>query len=97
MLWVYVLKSKDQTFETFKNWKKMVETQMGKKIKAIRTDNGLEFYNSKFTEMCNENGIIRQLTAPGNPQQNGVAERMNRTLLERVRCMLFHAHLPKIF
>ena len=47
--------------------------------------------------MCQDSGILRHLTAPGNPKQNGLAKRMNRTLLERVRCMLFHANLPKSF
>ena len=47
--------------------------------------------------MCNESGIVGHLTALGNPKQNGFAEKMNKTLLERVRCMLFHAKLPKSF
>jgi len=75
----------------------MVENQKGRKIKAIRTDNGLEFCNKDFNQMCTDGGIMRHLTTPGNPRQNGVAERMNITLLERVRCMLSYAHLPKTF
>ena len=75
----------------------MVENQKGRKIKIIRTNNSLEFCNKKFTQICNENGILRHLIAPGNPKQNGLAKKMNRTLLERVRCMLFHARLPKAF
>lgn len=47
--------------------------------------------------LCKEGGIVRHLTALGNPKQNELAKRMNRTLLERVRCMLFHANLPKTF
>jgi len=97
MLWVYVLKSKDNTFETFRAWKTMVENQKGRKIKTIRTDNRLEFCNKDFNQMCKDGGIMRHLIAPGNPRQNGVAEKMNRILLERVRCMLSYAHLPKIF
>lgn len=97
MLWAYVLKSKDNAFETFKTWKSMVENQKGRSVKVIRIDNGLEFCNREFDQMCKDGGIIRHLTTPENPKQNGVAERMNRTLLEKVRCKLFHAQLPKTF
>jgi len=75
----------------------MIENQNGRSVKVIRTDNGLEFCNREFDQMCKDGGIIRHLTAPENPKQNGVVERINRTLLERVRCMLFHAQLPKSF
>ena len=97
MVWVFVLKTKDNTFDAFKTWKIMIENQKGERLKVIRTDNGLEFCNKEFTQLCNESGILRHLTAHGNPNQNGLAERMNRTLLERVRCMLFHARLSKAF
>jgi len=96
MVWVYVLKSRDHTFEAFKSWKTMVENQEDNKIKIIRTDNGLEFYNNEFSHLCKENRILRHLTAPSNPKQNDLAERMNRTLLERVRCMIFHTKLPNL-
>ena len=95
MVWVYVLKSKDHTFKAFKTWKIMIENQKGGTIKIIKTNNGLEFCNKESAQMCNESGIVRHLTAPRNPKQNDLAGRMNRTLLERVRCMLFHANLPK--
>ena len=61
----------------------------GQVYQIIRTDNGIEFCNREFNQMCKDSGIVRHLTTPGNPKQNGLAERMNRTLLERVRCMLF--------
>ena len=70
---------------------------MGVKLKVIKTDNGLEFCNKEFTQLCKENGILKHLTAPGNPKQNGLVKHMNKTLLERVRCMLFHTRLPKAF
>lgn len=97
MVWIFVLKTKEHTFEAFKTWKTMIENQKGRKIKTIRTDNGLEFCNKEFSDLCKGTGIVRHLTIPGNPRQNGLAERMNRTLLERVRCMLFHANLSKAF
>ena len=75
----------------------MIENQKGSKIKIIRTDNGLEFCNKEFAHLCNQDGILRHLSVPGNPKQNGLPERMNRTLLERVRCMIIHARLSKSF
>ncbi|KAJ0522195.1 putative RNA-directed DNA polymerase [Helianthus annuus] len=96
-VWVYVLKHKSDTFKKFQEWKVLVENQTEKKVKKLRTDNGLEFCNHEFDKFCKENGIARHLTIPGTPQQNGLAERMNRTLLERVRCMLATSGMPKKF
>ena len=96
-VWVYTLKSKDEVFETFLVWKKMVENQTGRKIKVLRSDNGTEYINDQFSYFCNKEGISRHFTVRDTPQQNGVAERMNRTLLEKVRCMLSNAGLDKRF
>ena len=74
-----------------------MEKQTEKKVKRLRTDNGLEFCNNEFNEFCANEGIARHRTVRHTPQQNGVAERMNRTLLERARCMLSNAGLPKQF
>lgn len=60
----------------------MIEKQTGKQVKRLRTDNGLEFCNDEFNEFCKNKGIARHRTVRMTPQQNGVAERMNRTLLE---------------
>ena len=87
-VWVYTLKSKDEVFETFLVWKKMVENQTGRKIKVLRSDNGTEYRNDQFSIFCKKEGISQHFTIRDTPQQNGVAERMNRTLLEKVRCML---------
>ena len=67
------------------------------KVKRLRTDNGLEFCNRDFDNFCKAEGILRHKTVVNTPQQNGVAERMNRTLLERARCMLSNAGLDKEF
>lgn len=75
----------------------LVENQTGRKIKIIRTDNGLEFLNENFNKMCQQARIQRHLTVPYTSQQNGLAERFNRTILERVRCMLANSELPKFF
>ncbi|KAH9682681.1 hypothetical protein KPL71_027445 [Citrus sinensis] len=95
MVWVYVLKGKDEVFDRFKQWKALVETQSGRKIKRLRTDNGLEFCNKQFDDFCKLNGIARHKTVSYTPQQNGLAERMNRTLMDKVRCLLIHSKLPQ--
>ncbi|KAG8491252.1 hypothetical protein CXB51_014428 [Gossypium anomalum] len=69
----------------------------GKQIKYLRTDNGLEFCSNEFNRLCKSEGIVRHLTVRHTPQQNGIAERMNRTIVEKVRCMLSNANLPKSF
>ena len=71
-----------------------VERETGKKLKCIRTDNGGEYIGS-FHEYCLRQGIRHQRTPPKTPQLNGLAERMNRTLIERVRCLLSDAKLPR--
>ena len=91
------MKTKDKVLGIFLKWKAMIETQSGRKIKRLRTDNGGEYKNDLFQKICEENGIIRHFTVKNTPQQNGVAERMNRTLLEKVRCMLSNAGLGKEF
>jgi len=94
--WVYTLKTKDQVFQVFKQFLTLVERETGKKLKCIRTDNGGE-YQGQFDAYCKEHGIRHQFTPPKTPQLNGLAERMNRTLIERTRCLLSHSKLPKAF
>ncbi|KAK8953905.1 hypothetical protein KSP39_PZI002955 [Platanthera zijinensis] len=96
-VWIHFLKNKSEVFEKFKIWKTKVEKQTGKKVKYLRSDNGDEYTSIEFQAYCDQEGITRHLTIPGTPQQNGVAERMNRSLLERARCMRLFAGLPKYF
>ncbi|KAG8501848.1 hypothetical protein CXB51_004653 [Gossypium anomalum] len=95
--WAFFLKQKSDVFSAFKSWKIMIEKQTGKQIKYLRTDNCLEFCSDEFNRLCKSEGIVRHLTVRHTPQQNGVAERMNRTIMEKVRCMLSNANLPKSF
>ena len=96
-VWVYILKEKSEAFTTFKTWCKEMENEKGIAPKVLRTDNGLEYLSKDFDAFCLEKGIRRHRTVPANPQQNGVAERMNRTLLERVRCLLSSSGAGKHF
>ena len=96
-VWVYTMKSKDEVFETFLVWKKMVESQTWRKIKVLRSDNGTEYRNDQFLIFCKKESISRHFTVRDTPQQNEVAERMIQTLLEKVWCMLSNASLGKQF
>jgi hypothetical protein len=83
--WIYFLKTKDESFSRFQDFKNLVENQTGRHIRVFRTDNGKEFDSFKYDELCRASGIKRELTVPYNPQQNGVAERKNRTICEAAR------------
>ena len=83
--WIYLLKKKDEVFERFKEFKALVENLSKKKVKILRSDNGGEFTSSEVNEYCKEVGIKRELAIPYNPQQNGVAERKNRSIMEVVK------------
>ncbi|KAH9649806.1 hypothetical protein KPL70_026120 [Citrus sinensis] len=78
-------------------YKARVELESTKKIKCLRTDNGGEYTDGEFLAFCKQEGIQRQFTVAYTPQQNGVAEQMNRTLTERIRAMLRTAGLPNSF
>ncbi|KAH9648136.1 hypothetical protein KPL70_025471 [Citrus sinensis] len=96
-VWVYVLKQKGEALMKFKEWMTLIENQTGRKVKRLRTDNGLEYCSKEFDSYYKEKGIVRHKTVRHTPQQNGLTERMNRTLVEKVRCMLFSANLSKHF
>lgn len=96
-VFVYFLKAKSDALAVLIEFKMLVENQTGRKIKVFRTDNGTEYCSNEFTKFCKANGIQHQLTNAYTPQQNGVAERMNRSLVEKAKCMLFDADLPKSY
>nr|KYP69055.1 Retrovirus-related Pol polyprotein from transposon TNT 1-94 [Cajanus cajan] len=97
MTWIFIMKHKNQAFKCFKEWKILMEKQTSKMVKRLRTDNGLEFGSKEFNDFCKAEGIARQYSVRNTPQQNGVVERMNRTLLERARCLLSNARLSRSF
>ena len=75
----------------------MVESHTEKKINCLRTDNGLEYCNNQFEELCRKSGIKRHRTCAYTPQQNGTTERMNQTIMDRVRSMLSETGQGKEF
>ena len=93
---MYLLKHKSNAFDRFKSWK-IMKNQIDRKIKVLRIDNGLEFCNRKFNQFCEDHQIVRHRTIILTPQKNGVAERTNRTLSDKVMCMLSGSGLDKSF
>ena len=93
-MWIILLKEKSEAFDKFKYFKNVPELETGATIKTFRTDRGGEFGSHEFNLYCNENGITRQLTTPYSPQQNGVVERRNQTLLDMTRSILKHMDVP---
>jgi transposase InsO family protein len=95
--WVYFLKSKADVFAEFIKFKAAVELETGNKLKILRSDNGGEYTSRQFEAYLAKEGIKHQLTVPYTPQQNGVSERRNRTLMEMARCLLYEKKLPLNF
>ncbi len=85
---MYFLKAKGKVFEKFKQYKALVENEIGHKIKVLRSENGGEFVSKKFDTFLAECGIQRHTRARYSPQQNGVGERVNRTIMECARSMI---------
>jgi transposase InsO family protein len=86
--WVFFLQDKSETQEVLKKFLRMAQNEFDAKIKKIRSDNGTEFKNTQVEYFLDEEGIKHEFLAPYIPQQNGVAERKNRTLIEVARTML---------
>ncbi|KAG6511143.1 hypothetical protein ZIOFF_029198 [Zingiber officinale] len=97
MMWIYFLNQKSEAFSTFMQFKAQAERESGFLIKSLRTDRGGEYLSNPFSEYCKANGIKRQLTTSYTPQQNGVAERKNRTIVEMARNMLKYKGIPNLY
>ncbi|GJX94496.1 putative ribonuclease H-like domain-containing protein [Tanacetum coccineum] len=95
--WVFFLATKDETSGILQNFIRQIENQLNHRVKIIRSDNGTEFKNKDMLEFCGNKGIKQEYSNARTPQQNGVAERMNRTLIEAARTMLADSLLPTTF
>ena len=82
------MKTKAEVFKHFQHFKTLVENESSARIQTLRTDNGGEYLSNEFKAFLDDSGIKHQLTTPYTPQQNGVAERRNRTTMEMVQCMV---------
>ncbi|GAU31071.1 hypothetical protein TSUD_322080 [Trifolium subterraneum] len=97
-VWTYLINKKSDVLSVFKKFKSVVERQNEHKLKVLRTDGGGEYVSHDFAELCESEGIVHEVIPPYTPQQNGNAERRNRTIMtimNMVRCMLKGKHLPK--
>ena len=94
---VYFMRQKSEVFEKFKEFEALVTNGIGSTIGVLRSDNGGEYISSEFESYLKLKGIRHELTVPHTPEQNGVAERMNRTLMESARSMIAHAMLPNTY
>ncbi|GJZ21713.1 putative ribonuclease H-like domain-containing protein [Tanacetum coccineum] len=94
---VFFLATKDETSGILQNFFRQIENQLNHRVKIIRSDNGTEFKNRNMLEFCGNKGIKQEYSNARTPQQNGVAERMNRTFIEAVRTMLADSLLPTTF
>jgi transposase InsO family protein len=95
--WMFLLKSKDETHKFFTKFAKQAERIFEEVIKTIRTDNGSEFKNYAMEDFMSEEGIKHEFSRPYTPQQNGVVERKNRTIIEMARTMLDEYKSPHNF
>jgi hypothetical protein len=87
-LWIYFLKRKSDAFQYFREWQALAERQSGLKVKALHSDNGGEYTAGQFQLHLRSEGIASQFSVAYTPQQNGAAERLNRTVQDAVRTML---------
>lgn len=92
---MYLLRYKSEATENLVKYISEIEAQKEIKIKRVRCDNGCEFTAIKFKQFCQEKGISIEYTQPYSSQQNGVSERMNRTLYDKARTMMIETGLPK--
>ncbi|GJS56380.1 putative ribonuclease H-like domain-containing protein [Tanacetum coccineum] len=95
--WVFFLATKDETSGILKSFITRVENLIDQRVKVIRCDNGTEFKNKEMNQFCDRKGIKREFSVAITPQQNGVAGRKNRTLIEAARTMLANSKLPTTF
>ncbi|KAL0641354.1 hypothetical protein Bca4012_102580 [Brassica carinata] len=95
--WITLLPSKDRVFDAFVNFQAYVTNHYNATVKVLRSDNGGEYTSHAFKNHLAKHGIVHQTSCPYTPQQNGVAERKNRHLMEVARSMMYHANVPKRF
>ena len=96
-MWLELLAGKDEALACFKRFRAAAELESGRHLKALRTDHGGEFNSGAFVVFCSEHGIKHNTTTPYTPQQNGVVEQRNQTIVEMARCLLKSMGVPPRF
>lgn len=95
--WIYLLKERSELFGVFQNFFKEIQNQFNSSIRILRSDNAKEYFSASFNSFMAHNGIIHQSSCPHTPQQNGIAERKHRHIIETARTLLIHANVPSKF
>ena len=95
--WVFLMKSRSELFSIFQKFCAEIRTQFGVVIKTLRSDNAREYFSQQFNEFMSSQGILHQSSCAYTPQQNGIAERKNRHLIETARTLLLHNQVPLHF
>ncbi|KAL4555898.1 hypothetical protein LXL04_038530 [Taraxacum kok-saghyz] len=95
MIWISLLKNKGEVVCVFKELHHLIKTEYRKEIQVLQSDNGGEYINHEMTRFCQENLIRHQTSCAKTPEQNGLAERRNRQILEIVRASLFDMNVPR--
>ena len=97
MTWLYTLKHKGEVGKKFQQFYHMVENKYSLPLKVLRSDNGGEYLSTELSQFFQAHGILHETSCPQTPQQNGVAERKNRHILETTRALLIGAHAPHFY
>ena len=95
--WLYLLKLKSDLFDAFKDFHNLITNHFSSKLYMLRSDNSTEYTSNNMSNYLSNYGILQQTSCVGTPQQNGVAERKNRDLLEKTRSLMIQMHVPKKF
>jgi transposase InsO family protein len=96
-MWVMILGSKGEAANAIRRVQVAAEAECGRKLRVLRTDNGGEFTTAEFASYCADEGVQRHYSAPYNPQQNGVVERRNQTVVGMARALLKQRGMPAVF
>jgi len=92
--WLFLMKNRSELYSIFQQFYQEVKTQFGVSIRSLRSDNAKEYLSHQFQNFMSSNGILHQTSCAHTPQQNGVAERKNRHLIETTRTLLLHSNVP---
>ncbi|RVW82546.1 Retrovirus-related Pol polyprotein from transposon TNT 1-94 [Vitis vinifera] len=92
--WLFLMKNRAELFSIFQKFYAEIQTQFNISIRVLRSDNAREYFSAPFTSFMSQHGILHQSSCAHTPQQNGVAERKNRHLVETARTLLLHSNVP---
>ena len=94
---IYLIRTREETFSIFSKWLNIEENQENTLLKRLHSDNAKEYKSGDFIDLFNAKGIKSTFTAPYTPEQNGIAERFNRTIVSKIRALLYTVKLPNYY